>query len=157
MKFSKPLPEPTTCIFYLEYDNSVRVDTSRTVKKDFLIINTTQILCTLKDVRSFLGIFPSDMLPRFVTQSGTVIIDADPHTENDSHCLAVHLLPKSSSACFFYSYGTVPHVRDIADFMRRNCTVRDYNRRQLQGLRSNICGKYCCLFVLYMDLGFSAK
>ena len=31
LKFSKPLPEPITCLFYLEYDNSVRVDTSRTV------------------------------------------------------------------------------------------------------------------------------
>jgi len=35
LKFSKLLPEPTTCIFYLEYDNSVRVDTSRTVRTDF--------------------------------------------------------------------------------------------------------------------------
>jgi len=31
LKFSKPLLEPITCIFYLEYDNSIRVDTSRTV------------------------------------------------------------------------------------------------------------------------------
>jgi len=31
LNFSKPLPEPITCVFYLEYDNSVRVDTSRTV------------------------------------------------------------------------------------------------------------------------------
>jgi len=34
LKFSKPLPEPITCIFYLEYDNSVRIDTSRTVTID---------------------------------------------------------------------------------------------------------------------------
>jgi len=26
LKFCKPLPEPITCIFYIEYDNSVRVD-----------------------------------------------------------------------------------------------------------------------------------
>jgi len=35
LKFSKPLPEPITCIFYLEYDNSVRVDASRKVTTDF--------------------------------------------------------------------------------------------------------------------------
>jgi len=35
LKFSKPLPEPITCIFYLEYNNSVRVDASRTVTTDF--------------------------------------------------------------------------------------------------------------------------
>jgi len=112
LKFSKPLPEPITCIFYLKYDNSVRVDTSRTVTTVFLkIMNTTQILCTLKDVRSFLGGFPSDMLPRSVTQTGTVIINADPHTEKGSHWLAVHFLPKSSSAYFFIrtlSYRSSP-------------------------------------------------
>ena len=35
LKFSKPLPEAITCIFYVEYDNSVRVDASRTVTTDF--------------------------------------------------------------------------------------------------------------------------
>jgi len=35
LKCRKPLPETITCIFYLEYDNSVRVDASRTVKTDF--------------------------------------------------------------------------------------------------------------------------
>jgi len=61
-------------------------------------MNTTQIACTLKDVRSFLGVFPSDMLPRSVTQTGTVIINTDPHTEKGSHWLAYivfqnHLAP----------------------------------------------------------------
>jgi len=35
LKFSKPLSDPITCIFYLEYDNSVRVDNSQTVSTDF--------------------------------------------------------------------------------------------------------------------------
>jgi len=70
---------------------------------------------------------------------------------------SLHFLPISSSAYFFDSYGIVPLVPDIAAFIRRNCTVWDYNRRQLQGLTSNICGKYCCLFALYMDRRFTAK
>jgi len=37
LKFSKPLTQPITCIFYFEYDNSVPVNTSRTVTTDFLI------------------------------------------------------------------------------------------------------------------------
>jgi len=36
LKFSKPLPEPNTCTFNLEYDNSVCVDTSRKITTDFL-------------------------------------------------------------------------------------------------------------------------
>jgi len=35
LKFAKPLPEAITCIFYLEYDNSVCIDNSRTVSTDF--------------------------------------------------------------------------------------------------------------------------
>ena len=34
-KIKKPLPEIIACIFYLQYDNSVRVDTSQTVSTDF--------------------------------------------------------------------------------------------------------------------------
>jgi len=120
-------------------------------------MNTTQILCTLKDVNSFLGAFPSDMLPRSVTHTGTVIINADPHTEKGPHWLDIHFILKSSSAYFFDFYGIVPLVPDIAAFIRRNCTVWDYNKRQLQRLTSNIYGKYCCLLALYMDRGFTAK
>jgi len=35
LKFAKSLPEPITCIFYLEYDNSIPIDNSRTVSTDF--------------------------------------------------------------------------------------------------------------------------
>jgi len=110
-----------------------------------------QILCT------FLGVFSSDMLPRSVTQFGTVIINADPHTEKGSHWLAVHFLPKSSSAYSSDSYDIIRPVLDIADFIRRNSTVWDYNMRQLRGLTNKFSGKYCCLFALYMDRGFTAK
>ena len=65
--------------------------------------------------------------------------------------------PKSSCAYYFDSYGILPLVPDIEAFLHRNCTVWDYNKRQLQGLTSNTCGKYCCLFALYMDRGFTAE
>ena len=97
------------------------------------------------------------MLPRSVTEIATVIINADPHTEKGTHWLAVHFLPKSSSACFFESYGIIPLVADITGFIRRNCTVWDYNRGQLHCLKSNVCGKYCCLFALYTDRGSPPK
>ena len=72
--------------------------------------------------------------------------------------LASHtFFPKSSSAYYFDAYGILPLVPDIEAFLHRNCTVWDYNKRQLQGLTSNTCGKYCCLFALYMDRGFTAR
>jgi hypothetical protein len=35
IKFTKPLPDAVTCLLYLEYDNCVRIDSSRTVTTDF--------------------------------------------------------------------------------------------------------------------------
>ena len=106
-------------------------------------MDTLQIMCALRDLRSFAGVFTSDLLPHSIAHACTVIINADPLTEKGSHWLAVQFLPKSSSAYCFVSYGLPPTlVPAIHEFIRRNCAVWDYNRRQLQGLTSNVCGKY---------------
>ena len=120
-------------------------------------MDTLQILCALRDARSFAEVFPSDLLPHSISHACTVIINADPHAGKGSQWLAVLFLPKSSSA-YFDSYGMPPTlVPAIQEFIRRNCAVWDYNRRQLQGLTSNVCGKYCCLFALYADRGYGPR
>jgi len=50
-----------------------------------------------------LGVFPSDMLPTSVTQSGTVIINADPHMEKGSYWLASHF-PTKILVCLFLRF-----------------------------------------------------
>ena len=35
LKFAKTLPEAITCLLYLEYDNSVRIDLARNVSTEF--------------------------------------------------------------------------------------------------------------------------
>jgi len=54
-------------------------------------METAQILCTLKDVPSFLGVYPSDILPPSITRSATLIVNTDPHTASGTHWLAIHL------------------------------------------------------------------
>jgi len=83
--------------------------------------------------------------------------NADPHTKGGSHWLAVHFQTKSSYAYNFDSYGIVPFVPAIVDFFQRNSTTWDRNKRQLQSLTSDVCGKYCCLFVLYMDRDYTPQ
>jgi len=97
------------------------------------------------------------MLPYSVTQPSTVIVNTDAHTQSGSHWLAIRLEPRSSTAFYFDSYGQSPHIHDIQSFLRRNCTVLNYNNTQLQGPTSTVCGKYCCLFALYMDRGYTGK
>ena len=57
-------------------------------------MDNIQITFTLKDVPSFLGVYPSDLLPGIVHRKGTLIINADPHTKEGSHWLAIHLEPR---------------------------------------------------------------
>ena len=119
-RFDKQLPESVTCLPYLEYDISALIyELARCVNR-LIIMDTSQILCTLKNVLSFLGVYPSDMLPPpWVTRSATLIVNSDPHT----NCLAVHLQPQSYSGYFFDCYGLPPLFPNIMTFFRRTCTV----------------------------------
>src|SRR5215475_11793863 len=120
-------------------------------------MDTMQILCALRHVKSFLGVYPSDLIPHSITRSGCLILNTDPHNLEGSHWLAIRLMPKAYSECYFDSYGLPPDIPSILSFLRRNCTVWDYNRVQIQGLTGTVCGKYCCLFALYTDRGFTPK
>ena len=80
-------------------------------------MDTLQILCTLRNVNSFLDVYDYDLLPRSITKSCTVIFNADPLTEGGSRWLAVHFRPTSSSSYYIDSYGI------ILKFIRRYCTA----------------------------------
>jgi len=114
-------------------------------------MDTLQILCTLRNVNSFLDVYASNILPHSITKTCTAIVNADPHTEGGSYWLAIHFRPKSTYAYYFDTYGIVPFVPDILAFVTRNCTTWDRNKRSQQSVTSDVCGKYCCLFTLYMD------
>jgi hypothetical protein len=119
-------------------------------------MDTVQIRYTVKDVTSVRGVYPSDRLPCSIVQTGSVIVNMDPHTEEGSHWLAIHFQPKFSSAFYFDSYGNPASVPDIQDFIRRCCTVCHYNTVWLRPT-TTFCGHYCCLFVLYMDRGYTPQ
>jgi hypothetical protein len=120
-------------------------------------MDTIQILCILEDLKSFLGVIPSDMLPNSIIVPSNIIVNADGHTQTGSHWLAIRLEPRSSMAFYFDSYGLPPYIDDIETFLRRNCTLLDYNTVQLQGPMSICCGEYCSLFALYMENGYTGK
>jgi hypothetical protein len=121
-------------------------------------MDTLQIMCCLRDVGSFLGVYPPDLLPQqSIARSGTLIVNTDPHTESGSHWLAIHFQSRSFTAYYFDSYGVPPLIPSIQASIRRNYTVWDYNSVQLQGPTTTVCGKYCCLFALYMDRGYTPQ
>ncbi len=121
-------------------------------------MDTCQITCCLRSVGSFLGVFPSDLLTQqTIARSANLIVNTDPHTETGSHWLAIHLQSRSHSSLYFDSYILPRFIPPIQSFLHRNSIVRNYNTVQLQGPTSTVCGKYCCLFALYMDRGYTPR
>ena len=110
-----------------------------------------------KGLPSFLGVYPSDILPPSITRSATLIVKTDPNTAKRTHWLAIYLKPRSYTGYFFDSYGLPPLIPSILTFLRRACSDWEYNTTQLQGCTSRFCGEYCCLFAFYMDSGYTPK
>jgi len=122
-------------------------------------MDTLQIQHALHDVNSFLGVYASDLLPLSIVQTGTIIVNTDPHTEPGLHWQAIYFQNphRTSNGYFFDSYGRDSFIPSIQDFIRRHCTVWQYSRMQLQGPTTTVCGEYCCLFALYMDRGYTRQ
>jgi hypothetical protein len=88
-------------------------------------MDTWQILCTLRDVNSFLDVFPTGSLrsSRPVLQPCNLIVNADPQTEGGSHWLAIRLTTCFSSAYYFDSYGILAIVPSVQSFIRRKSMI----------------------------------
>ena len=63
-------------------------------------MDMAQILCTLRNVKTFLRVFLSDCLPHSFKRSSSIIINA----ERGWHWLVIHFETRSSSAYYFDSY-----------------------------------------------------
>jgi len=86
-------------------------------------MDTVQILCTMRDVDSFLDVLASDLLPLSIPKICTVVVNADPHTRGGLNWRAIPFWHKSPSAYYFDSYVIIPLVPDFLAFIRRNCTT----------------------------------
>ena len=121
-------------------------------------MDTRQIMFCLRYVGSFLRGFSSDLLPQNpIAESCTLIVNTDPHTESCSHWLAIQLQSRTHSSYYFDTCDLPPHIPSIQSFITRNCIVWDYNAIHLQCPKSTVCGKYCCLFALYMGRGYTRR
>jgi len=77
----------------------------------------------VKYVPSFLGVYPSDILPsNSVTRSARHILNTDPHIAKGMHSLVVHLQPISYYGYFFHSYG-LP-LSSVISWLFTSCVLR---------------------------------
>jgi hypothetical protein len=124
MRFTKPLPDAiTSCVPRIrQYSAHWRIQESnpRLLKQNGHVPDIMR-----HSQRPFLPrCLPSDILPLDkISQSGTIILSVDPHTEGVSYWLAIHIEPRFSTSFYFYSYGLPPFVPAIQSFLRRTCTI----------------------------------
>lgn len=108
--------------------------------------------------KSFVGIFPSNKLPKFICSgvTSTFIFNIDPHYKPGSHWVALYISP-FGDAIYFDSFGLPPLIPSIKHFIERNSRTFRYNKFPLQSLFSTTCGLYCVYFIRIMSKGGSLQ
>ena len=80
----------------------------------------------------------------------------DPSSKPGSHWVAFYFT-KDQKGEFFDSYGEAPggYARNFITFLELNSKEWTSNKKQLQGMNSNVCGQYCIYYVVKMCRGNS--
>ena len=104
--------------------------------------------------KSFVGIFPSNQLPRKVLkgESRAFVFNTDPHYKRGSHWVAL-FINSFGDATYFDSFGLPPIQASIKRFILNNSRSLRYNSIPIQSLVSKACGLFCIHFIRVMCRG----
>lgn len=95
----------------------------------------------------FKGVFPCDSLPKNFKLPAAFVINLSQHNEPGSHWLSLYI-DERGGAYYFDSFGLEPSNFHIRAFIKIHAKSVRYNKRQLQHISSNKCGRFCCVFVV---------
>jgi hypothetical protein len=124
-------------------------------------MNTKQIYDVMESSgvckKIFNGVFPLDLLPKRVDQnkSFACIVNFDKANQRGSHWVSIFYPGKGKSVEYFDSYGQPPQHFEIKSLLKKFGTKYIYNKQQLQGYFSTVCGQYCCVYLFSRFVGFS--
>lgn len=106
----------------------------------------------------FLGVFPSDQLPKKIQNFPCCFIaNVDPSEEPGSHWVAFYV-SSSLQLEFFDSYGNSPEAfpGPIYDYTNHFPRV-EFNTQPLQSISTVVCGHYCVYYLYSKCRGLSLK
>lgn len=119
--------------------------------------SSSQLDSILRDLRGFLGVFPSDRLPPKLRPGECLIANMSPSDESGTHWIAMMRKP-SGEPLYFGSFGEPPDALDgilhekthFRQWLRGVSGEQPiaFNRLQLQALASTTCGEWSALFCL---------
>ena len=96
----------------------------------------------------FQGVSSIDLLPSTLIKPSIIVINLYKHYMPGLHRVAL-CFSDSGYAEYFDSYGLPPYKLEIMSYLQNHSVSWTFNHHRLQGLTSNICGHYCCLYELH--------
>lgn len=117
-------------------------------------MDTAQIYECLKYVAgdTFVGVYPSDMLPTISEYPAALVCNTDPHNKPGQHWIAMYI-DVDGYGEYFDSYGMPPLVPAFGTFLTHTTSTWIYNSRRLQSNYSTVCGQYCIYYLVYRTKG----
>ncbi len=82
-----------------------------------------------------------------------IICNTAPSYSRGEHWIAIYIKNKSYGE-FFDSYGRAPN-KDFKHFLYSRCKKIVSNKKQVQGLFTNVCGGHCMYFLFHRSKGSS--
>lgn len=115
------------------------------------LLNNIQLEEILKhDVftnKIFNGVYARDMLPKYLKYPSAIIVNTDKSNLSGQHWLAIYF-DKDKNCEFFDSFGRSPKYYKFENYIKKHADKVKWNKKQIQGFNSSICGYYCVLFLL---------
>lgn len=102
--------------------------------------------------KCFLGVFPSDLLPK-PSYPSCFIANTEPNGTKGEHWVAI-FINKEGYGDYFCSFGKIPQP-EFVHFMNSYTVSWNYNQRRIQAYFSLACGPYCIFFLFCRTRGMS--
>jgi hypothetical protein len=101
----------------------------------------------------FLGVFPSDKLPKNVPRPSCLIANTQPSGSSGEHWIAI-FINKEGYGDYFCSFGKPP-ISVFSSFLNHHCTAWNYSNKTIQNYFSTTCGQYALFFLYCRACGLS--
>ncbi len=102
---------------------------------------------------NFNGVFSKDELPSQLVHGSFIVNmsndrDAKGNLNQGSHWIAM-FVDNSFNPFYFDSFGFPPPI-EISNYLRKSRKQITYSTREIQDIKTDVCGYYCLAFCLYM-------
>lgn len=99
-------------------------------------------------IAMYRGVYACDRMP---AGGGLMVVNLDPRHKPGSHWVGVYTT-RDGKGEYFDTFGRPP-VGVIKKYLNNNCSVWNYNKKQLQSAVSKYCGHYCVLYCILRGRG----